>query len=33
MHELFHLYDVVRVSEESSKLLEMQEKAKRYVNH
>jgi hypothetical protein len=33
MRELFHLYDVVRVDEESPEVLEMREKAKRYVDH
>ena len=31
MRELFHLYDVVRVDEESPEVLEQREKAKRYV--
>lgn len=33
MSELFHLYDVVRVDEESPDVLEKREKAKRYVDY
>lgn len=32
MRKLFHLYDVVRVDEESPEVLEKREKAKRYVD-